>query len=70
MTKKAKTFRLSEQAIKHLNEIVVQTGSNDTAIVEMALAHFSQFMRGGMKQNSVNTNTLPTGKKIKRRRRR
>lgn len=43
--KKPKTFRLSEQAQNHLADVVKMTGTNETAIVEMALAFFVQKMR-------------------------
>ena len=44
MTKTAKTFRLSSQAVQSLARLVEVTGSNETAIVEMALVRFGQFM--------------------------
>jgi hypothetical protein len=43
--KTAKTFRLSAQALASLRYLVDVTGSNETAIVEMALVRFSQTMR-------------------------
>ena len=45
MSKKPKSFRLSEQAQKHLSEIVEVTGTNETAIVEMALAFLLNIIR-------------------------
>lgn len=56
MAKTPKTFRLSEQAINHLKEIASQTGSNDTAIIEMALAHFASIMQS---QNQVKPVSFP-----------
>jgi len=38
MTKSPKAFRLSEQATESLAWLVAQTGTNETAIVEMSLA--------------------------------
>ena len=38
MAKKAKTFRLSEQALENLSKVVSLTGSSEVAVVEFALA--------------------------------
>ena len=38
--KTSKSFRLSEQAISNLAFIVEKSGSNETAIIELALASF------------------------------
>lgn len=38
MTKLPKAFRLSEQATESLKWLVAQTGTNETAIVELSLA--------------------------------
>jgi hypothetical protein len=47
--KTAKTFRLSEQAVNNLQIIGLKTGTNETAIVEIALALFGQaVIAGGM----------------------
>jgi hypothetical protein len=59
MAKIPKTFRLSEQAVKNLEQIVNQTGSSDTAIVEMALAHFAKVMQGQVKVNQVPVKSVP-----------
>lgn len=40
MSKTAKSFRLSPQALETLAHLVKLTGSNETAIVEISLAHF------------------------------
>jgi hypothetical protein len=40
MSKTAKSFRLSPQALETLAHLVGLTGSNETAIVEISLAHF------------------------------
>ena len=42
MPKTAKTFRLSAQAIKQLQALKDRTGTNETAIIEIALALFEQ----------------------------
>jgi len=44
--KTAKTFRLSNQAVESLRTLVEITGTNETAIIEIALAHFSQVLKG------------------------
>jgi hypothetical protein len=44
--KTAKTFRLSAQALEHLAQIAQVTGTNETAIIEIALAQFSQNLKG------------------------
>lgn len=41
MAKTSKSFRLSEQALEHLERVVKLTGTNETAIIELALAHLS-----------------------------
>ena len=38
MSKSPKAFRLSEQALESLRWLVAETGTNETAIVEMSLA--------------------------------
>ena len=38
MAKKAKTFRLSEQALENLSKVVSLTGSSEVAVIEFALA--------------------------------
>ena len=40
--KTAKTFRLSEQAVKQLQTLKEKTGTNETAIIEIALALFER----------------------------
>jgi hypothetical protein len=40
--KTAKTFRLSEQALQAIEYLSNETGTNDTAILEMALAYYRQ----------------------------
>jgi hypothetical protein len=40
--KNSKAFRLSEEAVKALAYLSEQTGTNETAIVEMALAFYRQ----------------------------
>lgn len=44
--KKAKTFRLSEQAQSNLIEIAKISGANETAIIELSLAFFVNKIRG------------------------
>ena len=44
MAKISKSFRLSEQAQENLRRLSAQTGSSETAIVEMSLAYFSRVM--------------------------
>ncbi len=46
--KTAKTFRLSKEALTHLTSLKERTGSNETAIVEIALAMLNQGMFGGV----------------------
>lgn len=46
MAKISKSFRLSVQAQEHLRHLVEQTGSSETAIVELALASFAKYMNG------------------------
>lgn len=42
--KSPKSFRLSKQAVNYLHLLVEQTGTSETAIVEMALASlYTQF---------------------------
>lgn len=38
--KTSKAFRLSEQAMEALRYLSEQTGTNETAILEMSLAHY------------------------------
>ncbi len=40
--KNSKSFRLSEQALSALHYLAEETGTNETAIVEIALAHYRQ----------------------------
>lgn len=40
--KTSKAFRLSAQALEALGYLAEKTGTNETAIVEMALAHYRQ----------------------------
>jgi predicted transcriptional regulator len=47
--KTAKTFRLSEQAIKQLQTLKERTGTNETAIIEIALALFEQGIVEGVR---------------------
>lgn len=55
MKQKQINFRLSEQALKNLQTICWQSGSNQTAAVEMALAHFAaQFTKGDDKMDAQN----------------
>ena len=42
MAKTAKTFRLSEQAVERLKYLHETTGTNETAIIEIALALFQR----------------------------
>jgi len=42
MAKTAKTFRLSEQAVARLKSMHETTGTNETAIIEIALALFER----------------------------
>ena len=44
MSKLSRSFRLSPQAVEHLQAISHLTGSSDTAIIEFALAHLAQFL--------------------------
>jgi hypothetical protein len=46
--KTAKTFRLSEQAINQLQALKKRTGTNETAIVEIALALFERGIIEGL----------------------
>ena len=46
--KTAKTFRLSEQAVKRLQTLKEQTGTNETAILEIALALFERSIIEGI----------------------
>lgn len=46
MAKISKSFRLSVQAQDNLCRLVAQTGSSETAIVELALARFYKVMQG------------------------
>jgi hypothetical protein len=46
MTKSPKAFRLSDQALESLRFLVSETGSNETAIVEMALAFLKKSLQG------------------------
>jgi predicted transcriptional regulator len=43
--KTAKTFRLSAQAVQNLRMLAEETGANETAIIEIALALFGQDIR-------------------------
>lgn len=43
--KTAKTFRLSAQAVQNLRMLADETGANETAIIEIALALFGQAIR-------------------------
>jgi hypothetical protein len=43
--KQSKSFRLSVQAQENLRQLVTQTGSSETAIIEIALAKFAKFMQ-------------------------
>lgn len=54
MSKEPKAFRLSEQAIKNLSDLVRKTGSNETALVELALANLNGGIR--MEINSLKIN--------------
>lgn len=45
MAKISKSFRLSEQAQENLRQLSEQSGSSETAIVEISLAYFSKMMR-------------------------
>ena len=65
--KKPKTFRLSEQAQNHLADVVKMTGTNETAIVEMALAFFVNKVRDDVINLSVNDNKVAYKPKRKRR---
>ncbi len=47
MAKRAKAFRLSEQAVAHLAALVEWTGSSETAVVEMALAYYDRHVSRG-----------------------
>jgi hypothetical protein len=58
MTKISKSFRLSEQAQEYLRQLGSQTGSSETAIVEMALARFAKFMQGDI-DNAKEVTNLP-----------
>lgn len=65
--KKPKTFRLSEQAQNHLVDVVKMTGTNETAIVEMALAFLANKIRDDVVSHISNADPLPSKKKRKRR---
>jgi len=84
MSKTAKSFRLSPQALETLAYLAGLTGSNETAIVEISLAHFRktfeerQFQREERKAPQGDPEPPPnfpeyiqpvSGKKKKRRRR-
>ena len=45
MTKSPKAFRLSEQALESLSWLVSETGTNETAIVEMSLAFLKRSLQ-------------------------
>lgn len=62
--KKPKTFRLSEQAQNHLADVVKMTGTNETAIVEMALAFLANKTRDDI-VNHISSDTL-TRRKIEK----
>lgn len=71
MTKSPKAFRLSEQALESLNWLVAQTGTNETAIVEMSLA----FLKHSLEVKKLEPKLLPNstasqtpGKKKRKRR--
>jgi len=40
MTKRHKTFRLSERALENLQTVKSFSGASETAIIELALAHY------------------------------
>ena len=42
--KQPKTFRLSHQALAHLQALKDLTGSTETALVELALAHLHRLL--------------------------
>ena len=46
MAKISKSFRFSVQAQEYLRQLVSQTGSSETAILEMSLASFYKLMQG------------------------
>jgi len=48
--KTAKTFRLSAQAVERLQYLNAQTGANETAIVELALALFEHDIAQGTRR--------------------
>ena len=69
MTKTPKAFRLSEKATESLSWLVAQTGTNETAIVEMSLA----FLKHSLEVKKLTPEVLPnspvpqkSGKKRKR----
>ena len=45
--KTRKTFRLSPQAVAHLQALQARTGATETALVEMALAYLHQLFTAG-----------------------
>ena len=45
MAKISKSFRLSEQAQENLRQLSEQSGSSETAIVEISLAFFAKVMQ-------------------------
>jgi len=70
MPKTAKTFRLSGQAIEHLRSLVDLTGSSETAIVELSLAHLARLMRLGQRGKAGNAASVLSKSATRRRRRR
>lgn len=61
--KTAKTFRLSEQAIKQLQTLKERTGTNETAIVEIALMLFEQGIVEGVRVGRTFGGGAPEGER-------
>ena len=69
MTKSPKAFRLSEQATESLAWLVAQTGTNETAIVEMSLAFLKHSLEVKKTEPLPKATVQQPGAKKKRKRR-